>query len=57
MERDHPTWQESRESVTGDIDAAVMQAVAIAVFKTAKGISKAQRHQLISELRRRMEEA
>ena len=39
-----------------DSDAAIMQAVAVAVFKTAKGLTKAQRHQLISELRRRMEE-
>lgn len=39
-----------------DVDAAVMHAVAIAVIKTARGISKTQRHQLISELRRRIEE-
>jgi hypothetical protein len=56
MPRTHPTWQESRESVTGDIDGAVMEAVAIAVIKTARGISKTQRHQLISELRQRLGE-
>jgi hypothetical protein len=51
-ERNDPTDQ-----LTPEAARAMSCAIATAVFKSARGITKAQRHQLVSELRRRMEEA
>ncbi len=43
----------SHHTVATDLDAAIMRATAIAVIKTTRGISAAQKKQLLGELNRR----